>query len=158
MIEIRTATSDDVNTLVELAGALTREDSGQRDPFANVSWVETVGRQRYDEVVADPSAGCFLAVAGDAPVGYISGGITPPDTYTRATEARIGSLYVVATQRGQRVGERLVEAFVAWAREQRADQVTVSAYASNQGGLRFYERVGFRPHSVSLQLPLVPAP
>jgi GNAT superfamily N-acetyltransferase len=156
MIEIRRATSDDVGTLVEFAAALTREDSGQRDPFANTSWAETEGHQRYGEVVTDPSAGCFLAFAAGIPVGYISGSIKPPDTFTRATEARIGSLYVAATHRGQRVGELLVEAFLAWAREQRADRVTVSAFASNHGGLRFYERVGFKPHAVSLQLPLVP--
>ncbi len=156
MIEIRKATPDDVAALVELAAALTREDSGQRDPFANTSWVETEGAERYGEVVADPCARCFLAFAGEVPVGYISGGVKPPDIYTRATEVRIGSLYIAATHRGQQVGERLVDTFLDWAREQRADRVTVSAFASNHGGLRFYERVGFRPYTVSLQLPLDP--
>ena len=154
MIEIRRATADDVGTLVELAAALTREDSGQRDPFTNTSWVETEGARRYGEAVVDPNAACFLAFAGETPVGYLSGRVQPPDTFTRATEAHLNSLYVVATHRGQQVGERLVEAFLAWARERRADRVKVSAFASNHGGLRFYERVGFTPHTVSLQLPL----
>ena len=156
MIEIRRATPGDVEALVELAAALTREDSGQRDPFANTAWVEAEGAQRYGDVVANPRAGCFLAFAEEVPVGYISGSVKPPDIFTRATEVGIGSLYVTATHRGQQVGERLVDAFLDWAREQRADRVTVSAFASNHGGLRFYERVGFKPHSVSLQLPLVP--
>jgi GNAT superfamily N-acetyltransferase len=158
MIEIRRATPDDVGTLVELAAALTREDSGQRDPFTNTSWPETDGAQRYGEAVANPDARCFLAFAGETPVGYISGSVKPPDTFTHATEAGIGSLYVAATHRGQQVGERLVEAFLAWARDRRADRVTVTAFASNHGALRFYERVGFQPHGVSLQLPLDPAP
>ena len=154
MIEIRRATFADVEPLVTLAAALAREDSGQRDPFANSSWVETEGALRYAEAIANPDARCFLASAGDTPVGYISGSLNPPDTYTRATEARIGSLYVAASHRSQQVGERLVEQFLAWAAERRADRVTVSAFASNQGGLRFYERVGFKPHTVSLQFPL----
>ena len=158
MLEIRPAMPADVETLIALAAALTREDSGERDPFANTSWVETEGALRYGEAVANPDAGCFLAFAGETPVGYISGSLKPPDTYTRATEARIGSLYVVAGHRGRQVGERLVEAFLAWAGDRRADRVTVSAFASNQGGLRFYERIGFTPHTVSLQLPLTPSP
>lgn len=158
MIEIRRATPADVETLVALAAALAREDSGQRDPFANSTWVETEGAQRYGEAVANPDARCFLAFAGETPVGYISGRINSPDIYTLATEARIGSLFVVASHRGQQVGERLVEAFLTWAAERRADRVTVTAFASNHGALRFYERVGFRPHEVSLQIPLSPSP
>jgi GNAT superfamily N-acetyltransferase len=153
---IRRATPGDVGILVALAAALAREDAGQRDAYANSSWVETEGVERYGEVVSNPDARCFLAYSGDTPVGYISGSLLQPDIYTRATEARIGSLYVVASHRGQQVGERLVDQFLAWARERRADRATVSAFASNQGGLRFYERVGFTPHTVSLQLPLDP--
>ncbi len=49
------------------------------------------------------------------------------------------------------VGERLVGEFLAWARERGAERASVTAYADNGCAIRFYERYGFRPRSVSLE-------
>jgi ribosomal protein S18 acetylase RimI-like enzyme len=151
MIEIRPATKSEIPALVELASGLVREDAGQRDPFANVNWPQDEGSVRYGQVVSDDDAACFVALYEGEPIGYISGRLELPSTFRLVTGAQIGSLFVLPAHRNQSVGEQLVGAFVAWAHTKGAEFVTVSAFASNDGALRFYQRVGFAPHSVTLQ-------
>jgi GNAT superfamily N-acetyltransferase len=154
MIEIRRAAEGDVPALVAMADSLLREDAGQRDPFANVNWARDEGAVRYGQVVSDANAACFVAVAADAPIGYVSGRLEPPDGFRLVNGARLGSLFVRPAHRGQGVGARLVDAFLAWARANGVEAVVVSAFASNDGALRFYQRVGFAPQSVTLQYTL----
>lgn len=149
---IRRATAMDIPEIVALADALTREDAGQRDRFANIAWVETEGAARYGSAIDDPTAACFMAHLAGEPIGFISGRLEEAGTFSLARGATIGSLFVHPARRGEGIGERLVAAFLDWAREQGAARVSVSAYASNAGALRFYERVGFAPASVTLQI------
>lgn len=58
-----------------------------------------------------------------------------------------GHLHVnlLAGARGRAVGRRLVEGFLAEARRQGVPGVHAVVYASNEGGRRFFERLGFHP-------------
>ncbi|EFG04169.1 histone acetyltransferase HPA2-like acetyltransferase (plasmid) [Streptomyces clavuligerus] len=60
-------------------------------------------------------------------------------------------MYVRPAHRGERIGERLVHAFTAWARGKEAELVEVTAYAGNAGAVRFYERNGFAATTVTLE-------
>jgi GNAT superfamily N-acetyltransferase len=151
MIEVRPATAVDIPALVALADGLVREDAGERDPLANVDWPRAEGAARYGRVVSDDAAACFLAVVADEPVGFVSGRLEPPDAFRRVPEAQLGSLFVQPAHRNRGVGERLVDAFLAWARDKGAGSVTVSAFASNDSALRFYQRLGFAPLTVTLR-------
>jgi len=61
------------------------------------------------------------------------------------------SICVRENQRSSGVGTKLVEEFIGWAGSQGAGRVSVTAYAANERAIRFYERFGFRPRSVSLE-------
>lgn len=65
--------------------------------------------------------------------------------------ALLNSLYVRPAHRRARVGARLVEEFLAWARAQGAVQAEVNAYSANPDAVRFYERQGFGAHAVTLR-------
>jgi ribosomal protein S18 acetylase RimI-like enzyme len=69
-----------------------------------------------------------------------------------------GHLHVnlLAEARGRAVGRRLVERFLAEARRQALPGVHAVVYASNPGGRRFFERLGFRP--LRRQLAFKPPP
>lgn len=151
MIEIRPATGDDVLAPVALADGLNREDAGQRDPCANVDWVRTEGEARLGRIVNAEDAACFVAVVAGEPIGFASGRLEPSNAFCLVAGAQLGSLFVRPGHRGHGVGELLVDAFLKWARANGAERVTVSAFARNEGGLRFYERAGFEPQSVTLQ-------
>jgi GNAT superfamily N-acetyltransferase len=151
MVEIRRATEGDVPALVALADRLVQEDAGRRDPFANVEWPRAEGATRFGRVVSDAGAACFVAVVADEPIGYVSGRLEPPGAFRLVAEAHLGSLFVLPAHRNRSVGVRLVEAFLAWARGKGAGSVTVTAFASNDGAMRFYQRAGFAPQSVTLE-------
>ena len=71
-----------------------------------------------------------------------------------APRAELVSTLVSSSWRGQGVGSRLVEDFVAWARERGASRLQVEAYIANDGALRFYRRHGFVPLSTQLVMDL----
>lgn len=52
-------------------------------------------------------------------------------------------MWVAAGRRGQGIGRRLLDACVAWAREQGAHKVALEAWPHNAAALRLYERAGF---------------
>ncbi len=61
-------------------------------------------------------------------------------------------MYVLEGYRGQGVGARLVDEFLGWAWSRGAERASVVvAYAANERAIRFYQRAGFRPKSVSLE-------
>jgi len=63
-------------------------------------------------------------------------------------------LYVRPEHRRAWTGARLVESFVEWAGKEGAEQAEVTAYSANTDAIRFYERHGFGPRSVTLRLAL----
>lgn len=68
--------------------------------------------------------------------------------------ATLVSMYVHPRYRRAQIGGRLVAGFVRWAKDAGADEAEVTAYSSNVEGLKFYERNGFTPQSVTLRTSL----
>ncbi|MEU5398214.1 GNAT family N-acetyltransferase [Streptomyces sp. NPDC005963] len=60
-------------------------------------------------------------------------------------------MYVQPAHHGGGLGTRLVEHFLAWAKEMGADLAEVIAYSSNADAIRFYERNGFASQPVAPQ-------
>lgn len=52
-------------------------------------------------------------------------------------------MFVAPDRRGQGVGAGLVAAFRRWAVDRGAAQLRVTAYATNEAAIRFYQREGF---------------
>jgi ribosomal protein S18 acetylase RimI-like enzyme len=71
-----------------------------------------------------------------------AGSEPPPDEAVYPGHLHVNLL---AEARGRAVGRRLVERFLAEARRQALPGVHAVVYASNPGGRRFFERLGFRP-------------
>lgn len=148
---IRRATLDDLEAVVKLAHRLGLDDAGTYGIATNLSWASEHGRDAYTRSISDERAVVLLAEERDDPIGYLFGRLNEPSTWRTARIAEIVTLYVVAARRDRGVGERLVRAFFDWARANQADRAAVSAYAQNQGALRFYQRVGFAPYEVMLE-------
>jgi ribosomal protein S18 acetylase RimI-like enzyme len=86
-------------------------------------------------------------LAADLP-GFLGAARRNTDAETPAAEAVYpGHLHVnlLAEARGRSVGRRLVEGFLAEARRHGVPGVHAVVYASNAGGRRFFERLGFHP-------------
>ena len=150
-----TAGSGDIGALVRLCSALFVEDAGTRDPSTDVDWPKAHAQSHFLSLISRDDALCLVAKSGRTMVGYLAGYVGGPAGIRPVTTAELQSMYVEAGSRGNGVGSALVGGFLAWARDRKAGRVSVTAYASNDAALRFYGRAGFRPKSVTLEMPLL---
>jgi ribosomal protein S18 acetylase RimI-like enzyme len=70
--------------------------------------------------------------------GMASGTAPDPDG-----SVELISMWVAPFARGQGVGDALVDAVIAWAREQQATRVVLAVFAQNERALALYRRRGF---------------
>ena len=152
--EIVTAESGDVGALVRLSSALFLEDAGTRDPFTEVGWPASHGREHFLSLISRNDALCLLAKSGRTSVGYLAGYVRNPTPLRPVRIADLQSMYVEVSYRDRGVGSALVADFLSWAAGRMAERISVTAYASNEEALRFYARHGFRPKSTTLEMPL----
>lgn len=152
-IRVRAAEPDDVPVIVGLSDALFGEDAGSRDPQADLEWAKREGRAYFADLVADRTAACWLAESaesGDA-AGYLAARLEEGSSPRPVRVATLESMYVRKGFRGRGIGATMVGHFLSWARERGAERASVTAYAANEGAIRFYRREGFLPRSVSLE-------
>jgi GNAT superfamily N-acetyltransferase len=150
-VRVRVARAEDIPGLVASSAALFAEDAGTRDPTMNVDWPHQHGHLRFTETIGDPDRLILVVDAGGEVVGHLTGVLNEGTAYRPVTIATLASLYVRPAHRSGGVGADLVRAFRDWARDRGADRVAVTAYAANTSALRFYQREGFIPHTVTLE-------
>jgi [ribosomal protein S18]-alanine N-acetyltransferase len=90
------------------------------------------------ELESNRLAHYLVARAGDAVVGY--GGM-----WLMVDEAHITTFAIHPAWRRQRIGERLLLAFLDLAIDQRAHEATLEVRLSNLAARKLYEKYGFRP-------------
>lgn len=76
-----------------------------------------------------------------------------PDLSGRC-RAHISDIAVAESARGRGVGRALIEAAESWARERGFALLGLSAFATNEAALRFYDALGFGADTVTLIKPL----
>ena len=95
------------------------------------------------ERLASGESVIFLALAGDAPVGFTQ--LYPSFSSVSLLPLWIlNDLYVDPVRRGERIGERLLEAASNLARERGAKSVQLETAADNLSAQRLYERYGYK--------------
>lgn len=121
----------------------------------NATWAPSMRAitfpKRRDELVSSargPDDFCIhIALRDGVDVGYAISLLLPNNVGV------IESLFVREDLRGQRIGERLLRAAVAWLRDERkASKVTLNVLIGNDAALRFYERHGFAARTTQMQL------
>jgi GNAT superfamily N-acetyltransferase len=150
-IVVRRATPADVPGWLESSAALFAEDAGTRDPTMNTNYPHELGVQGYTDLLAQPDRLTLVAVAGGLVVGHLTGKLAEPQPVRPIRVATLSSLYVRPTYRSHRVGARFVAEFRQWAKENDVDRIAVVAFAGNEAAIRFYQREGFLPMTVTLE-------
>lgn len=145
---IRFAGSADLDTVVELIAALRagREDDG----LAGVPPPDASAERAWQaEMLADPRSGCWLAT-DDA--GHVVGLVTirPPGTAVspldRPDDAVLLTDAVIrAAARGRGTGSTLVRQALGWSHLIGYGQCLLHWQPGNLAGVRFWQRLGFRP-------------
>jgi GNAT superfamily N-acetyltransferase len=138
---LRAATLNDVPRLKEL-GVLGWETTyhefvspeNRANYLAGPFW----SLERLREIAGDPAS---LTLVAENTGGHIGGFLTIEPVEDDVVE--LTRLYVDPASRGSGIGAALVEAGLAWSRDQGASSMLVNVFADNHGGRRFYERSGF---------------
>ena len=151
---VRRARAEDVPGIVVSSSRLFAEDGGERDPSLNLDWPRLHGAETFSAALRDPGRLLLAALYDGEVVGHLSGSMSGPSALRPVGSATLTALYVAPEHRRARVGARLVDTFLEWAREQGAAQAEVTASAANTDGIRFYERELFRPQALTLRLNL----
>lgn len=153
---IEPSADTDLAGLVGSVAGLWRADSGRHDPSVNPDWPQRSGADYFRSLLADPNAVVLAARTGPngAVVGHLVGRYVPASDFRIVSTAVLESMQVRADLRGQGIGGRVVDAFLAWAAARGADRAVVMAYSGNTGAQAFYRRHGFAPLSVTLTRPV----
>lgn len=154
-MELREATTDDLDALVERWYALARSmeayDELNELAYADADEVPADG---FQSLLDDPDVTVSLVVHEDDPIGYVTlrEGRHPSREYSRYL--RIVDLFVDEDHRGDGHGTRVVERVADLARERGCDHLTVACEWENEDARRFYRDAGFRSKQVEYAMPL----
>lgn len=146
-LEVRPVRAQDAEQLADLLNAIIAQGgtTALEEPFTG---------EALDQTYLTGPRVLNCVVAEDADAGELVGFQTlvrsswlPEDVADIATFARIGT-----TQRG--IGSSLFNATRAKARELGLKEINATIRADNEGGLRFYSKMGFEDHSRTEGVPL----
>lgn len=118
------------------------------------------GAQKYDAgaleaILQDPLLPVFVAEEGGSVVGYCFCQLRRfqnNPVMTDRVELYIDDLCVDENRRGQKIASRLYAWVLDFAREQGCSFITLNVWSGNDGAMAFYERVGLKPRSVTMDM------
>ena len=126
--------------LVALLDAYARDPMGGGTPLA-----DDVKARLCDELAVLPSAASFIAWIGDEAVGLVNT-FEGYSTFKARPLLNVHDIAVLPAQRGRGVGQALLAASEAHARERGCCKLTLEVLSGNQRALRSYQRFGFAPY------------
>ena len=126
--------------LISLLDAYAREPMGGATPLP-----ADVRARLCDDLGALPSAASFIAWHGNEPVGLVNTFETY-STFKARPLLNVHDIVVLPTHRASGVGQALLAACEAHARERGCCKLTLEVLSGNARALRSYERFGFAPY------------
>ncbi|HEV8131250.1 MAG TPA: ribosomal protein S18-alanine N-acetyltransferase [Acidobacteriota bacterium] len=149
LVALKSLLSEHVNVVVALEKSC-RLEVWRAEDYVNMllgdphfhGLVATVDRQSAHEEMEDRSEHVVDQIACQATdriIAFIAGRILPGD-------AEIYKLAVQASYQRQGIGSRLIDRFLAMARDRRATNCYLEVRPSNKGAIAFYRRHGFIEH------------
>ena len=139
MIGIRRADPGDAQSLVELAGEVSREDGAWL--LTTAEWRSVADERRYLRAVRrHPDAAVYVATDGESLVGRLS---LARDLHPASSHVADLGLMVAATHRRRGVGRALLEQAVAWAQGGGVRKLELHVLPWNEPAIALYTSFGF---------------
>ena len=150
-ITIRTATTDDISTLMEFEQGVI---SAER-PFDQCFKNETIHYYDLDSLVHDENTELVVAQVGNEVIASGYAKIVKAKPYVQYVfYSYLGFMYVVPKYRGRGINQLIIKALASWSREQGIFNLHLDVYANNHTAINAYEKVGFSPSLVEMRLSL----
>jgi len=116
--------------------------------------IATAYAEMIERSVREKNGVMLVARRGAETLGFAAGWVeVDPDPCLKEAERRHGyvsDIYVVETERRQRIGHRLLAELEAVLRERGCRRIRICAKATNTGAIACYEAADYRPYEVIL--------
>ncbi len=130
------------SALVRLLDAYAQDPAGGGEGLSDFAKANLVAA-----LAARPQAFSVLAFDGDQPVGLVNC-IEGFSTFACRPLVNVHDVAVLASHRGQRVGEQMLALVDNIARARGACKLTLEVLQGNASAIRLYERVGFAAYAL----------
>jgi ribosomal protein S18 acetylase RimI-like enzyme len=104
--------------------------------LTEADWIERTRRWNGEQGIG------FLAVDEGAGCGIVGCFLEPEPGTRELTQAHLVSMWTAPTHRRQRVGVKLMNAAIDWARSRGATTLRLMVTSNNESAFRFYDRMG----------------
>ena len=146
---IRPGRREDAEAAARLWMQSAEEHTAHDRIYATAPGAEQVMRRFLSDLASSGHSFLFMAESGGRVVGFISGELREGSlTFRQKTWASVDDVFVEQDHRNLGIGRTLLEGVEAWAKERRADGISLQVAAANERGRKFYEELGFREVSV----------
>jgi len=146
---IRPGRREDAEAAARLWMQSAEEHTAHDRIYATAPGAEQVMRRFLADLASSGHSFLFVAESGGRVVGFISGELREGSpTFRQKSWASVDDVFVERDHRNLGIGRTLLEGVEAWAKERRADGVSLQVAAANERGRKFYEGLGFREVSV----------
>ena len=136
----------DYTAAADRAALITLLDAYAQDPMGGgTPLADDVKARLCDELAALPSAASFIAWIGDEAVGLVNT-FEGYSTFKAKPLLNVHDVAVLSAHRGRGVGQALLAACEALARERGCCKLTLEVLSGNRRALRSYESFGFVPY------------
>ncbi|MFA6408947.1 MAG: GNAT family N-acetyltransferase [Gammaproteobacteria bacterium] len=151
-ISLREAKVADFAILVALSSQLLKYDKAF-DKSIDLNWFGTKsGSDFLRERLEGKNGIVFLAEDAKNPIGYVVAGLVEAESYRNIkVVAELEEIFVLEEYRRVGVGKKLVDQFFSWAKEKKADKISVVVSAANLRTIDFYRRMGFLDYDLVLE-------
>ena len=155
-MKIRRAEQKDIAGINRLLGqVLAVHHKGRPDLFR-------AGAKKYtdaqlQEILADETRAVFVAVDGEAVLGYafcIFQQHLNDNILTDIKTLYIDDLCVDEQLRGRHIGKELFDYVRNFAVQKQCYNLTLNVWACNEGAMKFYEKCGLKPQKTGLEIVL----
>ncbi len=94
----------------------------------------------------------LVADQGGVVIGYLTGHVSNISYRAVNPIAELENMFVLPEHRGRGVGTALIKEFVRQAKALGAKRFKVKTLSANHPAISFYQRFGFSPHALTLEL------
>ena len=154
-MELREATVQDVDTVVDLVTAMLHEmvaHGGRALNHEERVRVQLSARFMDTLKKEDHVYHVVVAEGREEPVGIVEASlVSTHDVFRPRSVVHIHALYVQPLHRGEGIGRRLLEEALTWGRERGSTEATLSVLAGNPAR-KLYESLGFEVFEMEMSL------
>lgn len=147
---IRKATILDLKSIQELNNYLFNLEYKNFDNTLKVGWpFENEGKEYFEYMINNEIV--YVAQYKEKIVGYLAGSICEQISYVKETFGEIDNMYVAEKYRRLGIGTKLINKFKEYCKENKLQNIKVTASAGNSKAIQFYKRNGFGDYDITLK-------